>query len=391
MTSKVQRAATSRASSTLDATLDKTRAAAASKCLSCSRNVTSRSKALQCGLCEGWAHTTCSGIEHDLYECLKRTASSALTFHCDKCRLIVNDKSLLANLTLAKKTDNNAALVTPVLPPVTPPCIHTVRNRSRSSSASSAETPMHSSQDNRKKPSVGTPTATATYAAVASAGAAKPPGWVQAPKKKSCKAVNNNKSKSPSTVSQLKSVLNKVTRLEKLLAEKPALPKPVKPSDSKSPRGRLCNVMIFHAPESTDPSPQVRYDHDVQFLQSLTDKLLDVGEPGLRVKQVTRLGKQVDGKCRPLRIAFADETAPRLVLSRLGRLKGMKIHVRPDLDPAEREQLKSAVVELKRRTDAGETNLRIVNFRTVARIPRIRVNRAVTLQARPAVPTADCV
>lgn len=153
---------------------------------------------------------------------------------------------------------------------------------------------------------------------------------------------------------------------------------------------RSRNLMIFYAPESTDPSPQVRYDHDVEFMQTLADKLLDVGECGLRIKLITRLGKLSDGGKRPLRITFADETSPRLVLSRLGRLKGTKIYIRPDLDAAERDVLKSAVMELKRRTEAGETNLRIVNFRKVVRIPRVRVNRPLTLQARPTAHTGAC-
>lgn len=144
--------------------------------------------------------------------------------------------------------------------------------------------------------------------------------------------------------------------------------------------------MFFNAPESSDPAPQVRFDHDVQFLQSVIDKLLDVDEAGIKVTQVTRIGKREGELNRPLRVTFVDEATPRLVLSRLWRLKGMRVNVRPDMEPADRERLKSAVIELKRRTEAGETNLRIVNFRVVTK--KDRVNRSVTLRARPAVALA---
>ena len=138
--------------------------------------------------------------------------------------------------------------------------------------------------------------------------------------------------------------------------------------------------MTFHAPESRDAAPQARFNHDVEFLQDLIDKLLDVGEAGVKVRQLTRLGKRDGQSNRPLRVVFESETTPRLILSRLWRLKGTKVHIRSDMEPSDRERLKAVTLELKKRTSAGETNLRIVNFRIVTK--RVQVNQPLSLQAR---------
>ncbi|CAH8491619.1 unnamed protein product, partial [Dicrocoelium dendriticum] len=112
---------------------------------------------------------------------------------------------------------------------------------------------------------------------------------------------------------------------------------------------------------------------------------------GMKMKQIARLGKRTEGRSRRMRVTFVEETSPKLIVSRLIRLKGLKIHVRADLDPADREKLKSAMLGLKRRTDDAETNHRIVNFRVGTRIPpRIQISRFLMLHACPAVPTAAC-
>ncbi|CAH8552176.1 unnamed protein product [Dicrocoelium dendriticum] len=137
--------------------------------------------------------------------------------------------------------------------------------------------------------------------------------------------------------------------------------------------------MVFHAPESKDENPQKRCDHDVEFLQGLVDKLLDVGEGSLTIKQVVRLGQHTNQSCRPLRITFDDHNTPQLILSRLSRLKGTKVHIRRDLEPEERNRLKTAFLELKRRTEEGETDLHIVNFRVIKKGARTRISRLINL------------
>lgn len=69
---------------------------------------------------------------------------------------------------------------------------------------------------------------------------------------------------------------------------------------------RRRNLMVFHAPESLDPNPQGRCEHDVNVLQTLFDKLLDVGEDELKIKQIACLGKKIVWKVLPMRVTFAD-------------------------------------------------------------------------------------
>ncbi|CAH8588495.1 unnamed protein product [Dicrocoelium dendriticum] len=138
--------------------------------------------------------------------------------------------------------------------------------------------------------------------------------------------------------------------------------------------------MIFHAPESESSDPRIRYEHDVAFLQNLVDKLLDPDELGIHIKRVLRVGKRTANTPRPLRIVFENDVTPARLLSRLWRLNGLKIHVRADLTLEERNRLQTATIELKRRTQQGESNIHIVNFRVVQK--RQLINKPVLLMAR---------
>lgn len=115
------------------------------------------------------------------------------------------------------------------------------------------------------------------------------------------------------------------------------------------------------------------------------DKLLDQEDKGIKVMRIIRLGTRDKDNIKPrlMRVQFDGEHAPKLILSRLWRLKGMKIHVRVDMDPAKRQQLQTAVVELKKRQADGEQNLHIVNFRVVKK--KLFINRPILLTARPQI------
>lgn len=146
------------------------------------------------------------------------------------------------------------------------------------------------------------------------------------------------------------------------------------------PVPREHGLMLFHVPESEDENPQLRYQHDLNFLQELVDKLLDLTKTGISVRRILRLGKRSTGSVRPIRVVFNDDKSPKLILSRLWRLKGTRVHIRADLEPEARLLLKGAITELRSCMQAGETGLRIVNFRVVTR-GRL-INRPITLVSR---------
>ncbi|CAH8546471.1 unnamed protein product [Dicrocoelium dendriticum] len=308
-----------------------------SPCGICCKIVGHRANAISCSLCSARLHISCVGLTVDQFRIIQGIKSEFLKTVCKQCQAnLVQNKTDTSN----KRINTTKCSRMPSLPCASPQSVK-------------QPTPSTSSHPSRKQ------------------GTKVPSDSPSRP------TICSADSKVPMCDKQIEDNDWRVQTSKK--------PRPI----SNDLRRR--SLMIFYAPESGDSNPQVRYAHDVEYLQSLIDKLLDVNEDGLKVQQIARLGKRMEGKSRPMRVTFAEEASTKLLLSRLNRLKGLKIHVRADLEPADREKLKSAMIELKRRTEDGETNLRIVNFRVVARVPpRIRINRLLILQARPAAPTAVC-
>ncbi|CAH8432196.1 unnamed protein product, partial [Dicrocoelium dendriticum] len=128
---------------------------------------------------------------------------------------------------------------------------------------------------------------------------------------------------------------------------------------------RRHKLMVFHVPRSKDENPDIRYAREVEFFQGLIDRLLDVGEASVTIQQVIRLDQKTNQSCRPLRITSANHNMSQLILSRLSGLKGINVHIHRDLEPEDRDCLKTSVIKLKRRTEEGETDLQIVKFHVI--------------------------
>ncbi|CAH8499928.1 unnamed protein product, partial [Dicrocoelium dendriticum] len=121
-----------------------------SKCLSCFKGVTSRSKALQCTICDGWTHIACCGVGHDLYEFLLRSNVPGLGFFCDLCRVTISNRRCLDGLpALSPLTSPAQAEMNIAAVPLPTPCLITcdsgaatpTSKRSRAPSTTSTETP----------------------------------------------------------------------------------------------------------------------------------------------------------------------------------------------------------------------------------------------------------
>ncbi|CAH8452261.1 unnamed protein product [Dicrocoelium dendriticum] len=386
-----------------------------SKCLSCSKRVTSRSKAVQCALCEGWLHTSCCNIDDALYECLQRTASEVMSSHCDSCRVIVNDKRLLANhrplsicspVTLAVDNTEDelppSSISLPASGSATPK-----PNRTRTLSATSAESLPSSKMicRPRNKP--------ATYAAVASATAptstslcpaesTPPRKLVSKPKAKSntgdnpsivkgnvpptfisqspaTNAVKFNpksgdkpNSKLSASQSRMKLVLNRLSELEKVIKENPSSRRPQMPERTPPSRDRC--LIIMNAAESNKATPAERILDDQILLERLISLLFDEGEQGINIVSAFRLGRKQEDptKFRPLKVVCQTEEECRRILRRTSRLKGEPYYVLRDLSPEDRIKMKKAVEELRTRRGNGETDLHIVDFCVVRKTLRAR-------------------
>ena len=133
------------------------------------------------------------------------------------------------------------------------------------------------------------------------------------------------------------------------------------------------NCLIFsNVPESPCDTLSTRIQGDTERFIEILNKLLDEGEAKGALKRIRREGaKDPDGK-RPrlLHIVLDSAAAAKQLLSRGYRLAGTSISMRPDLCPEDRKRQREAVTELKQRLANGETDLKVVNFRVVHKIPR---------------------
>ena len=130
----------------------------------------------------------------------------------------------------------------------------------------------------------------------------------------------------------------------------------------------------MNAPEPVKEVAAERILEDQKFLQQMVTTLFDPDEKGIQVLSAFRLGKKPDQPAsspRPLKVVLDSSEECRRVFSRVHRLKGEPYRVLRDLSPEDRVRMRQAVQELKERRMNGESNLHIVDFRVVARRPRV--------------------
>ena len=90
--------------------------------------------------------------------------------------------------------------------------------------------------------------------------------------------------------------------------------------------------------------------------------------PGVTLLKVYRLGNLAHLKpnqFRLLKVVFKSPNERDLILENGHKLKGSGVFLRKDLPMADRVKRREAEKELQLRLDAGEKDLKIVNFRVV--------------------------
>ncbi|CAH8621938.1 unnamed protein product [Dicrocoelium dendriticum] len=346
----------------------------ASKCLSCSKGVTTRSKAVQCSECDGWMHIACCGICPDQYMHLQRFTSPAINFFCDNCRASLNCRRLLAGLSALSIDSSSPTKPDTIHDTSAPPCspststsgwITPIGKRSRTTSTT------HTDPSTQILP---TDPTTRSYAAVVRESAVSVPicnSPTTGGAKSRPKPVEKPKPKL-SSQSQMKLVLDRLSELEKAAKENPPRSKPHVPERTQPSRDRC--LIIMNAAESEKPTPAERILDDQTLLERLVSLLFDKGEQGINIVSAFRLGKKQEdiSRNRPLKIVCRDEEECRRILRRTSRLKGEPFYVLRDLSPEDRVKMKKAVEELRTRRGSGETDLHIVDFRVVRRTPKTR-------------------
>ena len=116
---------------------------------------------------------------------------------------------------------------------------------------------------------------------------------------------------------------------------------------------RKCNLIVYNLSES--PSPNAEAD------KSLFGGLCNSLGLDAHISTVTRLGKKVPDKIRPLRVCLDNEATKRRILSRSSQLRSKakweNVYVNPDMTLAERNANKLLRQELKERRNRGEKYL----------------------------------
>ncbi|CAH8666718.1 unnamed protein product [Dicrocoelium dendriticum] len=346
----------------------------ASKCLSCSKGVTTRSKAVQCSECDGWMHIACCGICPDQYVLLQRFTSPAVNFFCDNCRASLNCRRLLAGLSALSLDSSSPTKPDAIRDTPAPPCSPSPSNSGWITPMGKRSRTTSTTQSDPSTKVLPIEPSTRSYAAVVkesvisvpifksptTSGAKTRPKPVEKPKPKL------------SSQSQMKLVLDRLSELEKVVKENPSLSKPQVPERTQPSRDRC--LIIMNAAESGKTTSAERILDDQTLLERMISLLFDEGEQGINIVSAFRLGKKQEdtSRNRPLKIVCRDAEECRRILRRTSRLKGEPYYVLRDLSPEDRVKMKKAVEELRTRRGSGETDLHIVDFRVVRRTPKTR-------------------
>ncbi|KAH9596624.1 tRNA dimethylallyltransferase, variant 3 [Schistosoma haematobium] len=120
--------------------------------------------------------------------------------------------------------------------------------------------------------------------------------------------------------------------------------------------------------ESDSSEPKARFEHDIVLIRQLLNQLMPQNMTGVTLLKVYRLGSLTDSKpnhSRLLKVVFGSSNERDLILQNGHKLKGSGVFIRKDLPLADRVKRREAEKELQHRLDAGEKDLKIVNFRVV--------------------------
>jgi hypothetical protein len=161
-----------------------------------------------------------------------------------------------------------------------------------------------------------------------------------------------------------------------------------KPSDSFSFDRKQC-IVIHGFAESNEKLPRDKLAADLYLFQNCLESILTENE-SITVLKAFRLGRLDDNfnaeiRPRPLKLILKDEQQAELLLKRKHMLKSLQPNVffQPDYTLKDRDKLRETLLELKRRKNCGERNLRILNGEIVSKPRFFLWKEPVTLRATP--------
>ena len=122
---------------------------------------------------------------------------------------------------------------------------------------------------------------------------------------------------------------------------------------------RKPNLIIYGIPEFSGSIPDERKLNDKTNFTDLVHSEFKLGN--IKITKLVRLGKQIEGKIRPLLVTLMDSYVIGHLLQNAKTLRNSSSHqnvyISPDLTPKEREINKLLYEQLRRRKEAGESDL----------------------------------
>ncbi|CAH8645570.1 unnamed protein product [Schistosoma guineensis] len=334
---------------------------------------------MQCDECKGWYHEVCTNLTPAAF---KRFSKKGCVWLCQQCCSDANSllTEAISLVDAAKKCFNK-------------------HSRNASNSTRSVDTQINvketkvspviddSRRSKKEKQSPKGPTFKKSSRKVGSS-VPRLPDWIQqeTPRSRNRKArsVSNGKHNTtpqvvdnppkPNTRSDATAIAStssvdewvKVVRKKSIdIKGKPA---PVKVVE-KSKADHSDRSAIFHRIKESDSSePKARFEHDIVLIRQLLNQLMPQNMTGVTLLKVYRLGSLTDSKSnhsRLLKVVFGSSNERDLILQNGHKLKGSGVFIRKDLPLADRVKRREAEKGLQHRLDAGEKDLKIVNFRVV--------------------------
>ena len=123
---------------------------------------------------------------------------------------------------------------------------------------------------------------------------------------------------------------------------------------------RKLNLIFHKISESKSEEATVRKFEDTKFVQKVAN---EIGVKQLEIVEVVRLGQHRNDNVRLLKVQVGNLSLKRLLLSNAKKLRLSsseplrKVFITPDLSLQERKVQRDLRSELKRRKDAGESDL----------------------------------
>ena len=119
----------------------------------------------------------------------------------------------------------------------------------------------------------------------------------------------------------------------------------------------------------SEPQEEEAKDREQKDCQTVTSLCRELGIESVGIQKSYRVGKAQPGKHRPLKITLDQRHTKYSILKNAKKLKHSQtfkgVGISLDQTPKEREQEKTLRLELSRRRDQGERDLKIVNRKIV--------------------------